>query len=45
MQRSRAAEGGEHEIARIVAALDGYDLQHFRHRVVDNVDDGGRGRA
>ncbi len=42
MQRSRPAEGGEHEITRIVAALHGYDLEHFCHRVVDHVDDRGR---
>ena len=45
MQRSRSAESGEHEIAWIVAALHGDDLENFRHRVVDDVDDGGRSRA
>ena len=45
MQRPRAAKGGEHEIPRIVAALDRHDLQHLRHGVVDDVDDGGRGGA
>ena len=45
MKRSRSAECGEHKIARIVAALRGDDLENFRHRVVDDVDDGGRSRA
>ena len=45
MQRPRPAEGGEHEIARIVAALHRHDLEHFRHRVIDHVDDGGRSGA
>ena len=44
MQRSRPTKGGEHEVAWIVAALDGYDLEDFCHRVIDYVDDGSRGR-
>ena len=45
MQRAGAAEGGEHELARIVAALDGDDLERLGHGVVDDVDDGRRRRA
>ena len=45
MQRPRPAECGEHKITRIVAALDGHNLENFRHGVIDNIDDGGRGRA
>ena len=44
MQRPRPAEGGEREIARIVAALNRHDFQHFRHGVIDDVDDGSRSR-
>ena len=45
MQRPGAAEGGEHELARIVAALHGDDLQRLGHGVIDDVDDGRRRRA
>ena len=40
VQRPGAAEGREGELARVVAALHRHDLQGFRHRVVDHVDDG-----
>ena len=45
MQRPGAAEGRQHELARIVAALHGDDLERFGHGMVDDVDDGRRGRA
>ena len=39
-----AAEGNERKVARIEAALDGYDSQDFRHRVLyERYDAGGRG--
>ena len=42
MQRACAAEGYEAEVARVVAALDGDDLQRLGHGVIDDVDHGGR---
>ena len=45
VQRARAAECREHELARIVAALDGDDFQCLGHGVIDHVDDGGGRRA
>src|ERR1700730_15134337 len=39
MQGARAAEGGQHKIARIVPALDRHDFQDFRHRMIDNIND------
>ena len=45
MQRPRPAEGGEREIARIMTALNRDDFQGFRHRMIDDIDDGGRRRA
>ena len=45
MQRPRSAKGGEHKIARIVAALDRNNFESLGHSMVDNIDDGGGGRA
>ena len=38
MQRSCSAESSEREIAWVVPALHGYDLQRLRHRIVDDID-------
>ena len=45
VQRPRPAEGGEREVARIMTALNRDDFQGFRHRMIDDIDDGGRRRA
>ena len=45
VQRPRAAECRQRELARVVAALHRDDLERLGHGVVDDVDHGGRGGA